>query len=101
MMPPPYVLARVGVPGDLPALPAVDLSLERAEPWSWTVEKLPLSASLSPDQRACEETVAEVSKRRQPASGGATSPSTRPRNLTSPPEPPHPEFFLPDHLRKP
>jgi hypothetical protein len=94
MTPPPYALARVGVPDDLPALPAIDLSLERAGPRLWMVEKLPLSASLSPDQYAREETVAEVIERRQHARGGATSPTTRPLARTSSTEPPRPENFL-------
>jgi hypothetical protein len=49
------------------------------------------------DQNARAPTVAEVSERRQPAHGGAASPTTRPRDPTTSPEPPRPENFPPQH----
>jgi hypothetical protein len=96
MMPPSYVLVRVGVPDDALDLSAVDLAREPARTPAMDGGKAAVSVSLSPDQNARAPTMAEVSERRQPARGGAVSPTTCPRDPTTSPEPPRPEFFPPD-----
>jgi hypothetical protein len=78
MTPPPYDLASVAVPDDTLALSAVKPALEQAGPRPVDGGKATTSASLSPDQRAREETIAKVSERRQHVRGGAASATTRP-----------------------